>query len=162
MKTKIISPQKLKLILKTLQKRGKKIVFTNGCFDILHAGHVRYLKQAKKLGDILVLALNSDGSVRKIKGMNRPIVPQKERAEIVSSLEDVDFVTFFHEKDPYRIISFLKPNILVKGGDWKKNEIIGADIVVKNGGKIKVIPYLKGKSTTNIIQKIIRNYSDKF
>lgn len=144
--------------LKPLLKKKKKVVFTNGCFDILHAGHVRYLNAAKKCGDILVVALNSDRSVRKIKGHLRPIVPLKERAEIVGSLKMVDFVTFFHEDTPYKTIAALKPNILVKGGDWTKDKIVGADLVLKNGGKVKALPYVPGKSTTNIIDSILKKY----
>ncbi|HBQ20766.1 MAG TPA: D-glycero-beta-D-manno-heptose 1-phosphate adenylyltransferase [Deltaproteobacteria bacterium] len=158
MNKKIINSQKLKLKLLALQKKKKKIVFTNGCFDILHAGHIRYLKEAKKWGDVLVIALNSDVSVHKIKGPKRPIVPQQERAEVMAALECVDFVTFFNEDNPHRIISDLKPDILVKGGDWKPSQIIGSDIVLKNGGKVKSIRYHKGKSTTHIIQKILKMY----
>lgn len=153
----ILSAKKLKPILEKLKNKKKKIVFTNGCFDILHAGHVRYLTQAKKLGDILVVALNSDESVRKIKGPSRPIVPLKERAEIILALDAVDFVTFFDEENPYKIISDLKPNILVKGGDWKARQMIGSDIVLKNGGRVKRLRYHKGKSTTSIIETILRN-----
>ena len=156
---KILTAQKLKPKLLALQKKKKKIVFTNGCFDILHAGHVRYLKDAKKWGDILVIALNSDTSVHKIKGPKRPIVPQKERAEVMAALECVDFVTFFNEDNPYKIISYLKPDVLVKGGDWKPHQIIGSDVVLKNGGKVKSICYHTGKSTTHIIQKILKIYT---
>lgn len=153
---KIKTAAALKPILAAWQKRGKKIVFTNGCFDILHRGHVRYLSQARKCGDILVVALNSDRSVQRIKGKNRPIVSERDRAEVIASLESVDFVTFFDEDTPYHLISSLQPNILVKGGDWKKKEIVGADLVEKNGGEVKTISYLKGNSSTNIIQTILR------
>ena len=155
---KLYTVQKLKPLLGRLHRRKKKIVFTNGCFDILHAGHVRYLNQAKKYGDILVVALNSDISVQKIKGSLRPLVPLKERAEIMGSLKAVDFVTFFHEDTPYKTIATLKPDILVKGGDWTKDKMIGADLVLKNGGQVKTIHYVPGKSTTNIIETILRKY----
>jgi len=144
--------------IKNLKRRGKKIVFTNGCYDIIHAGHIRFLRKAKKLGGALVVAVNSDSSVRRIKSKKRPVVPQRERAEVLSALESVDIVTVFYEDDPYRIISAVKPDVLVKGGDWKINAIIGADVVRKNGGKVRNIKYEKGKSTTGIIRKVMRNY----
>lgn len=144
--------------IKALKKAGKKIVFTNGCYDLLHGGHVRFLSKARKLGDVLVLALNSDASVRRIKGPKRPITPQSERLELMSYLESVDIVTLFNENDPYNIISDIVPDLLVKGGDWGLDKIIGADIVKANGGKVKNIKYEKGKSTTNIIKKILKAY----
>ena len=156
--SKLYTVQKLRLLLARLQSKKKTVVFTNGCFDIFHAGHIRYLNQAKKCGDILVVALNSDRSVQKIKGSLRPIVPLKERAEIMGALRAVDFVTFFHEDTPYKTIAALKPNILVKGADWSKDKIIGADLVLKNRGKVKTIPYVPGKSTTNIIETILKKH----
>ncbi|OGQ13393.1 MAG: hypothetical protein A3B70_07215 [Deltaproteobacteria bacterium RIFCSPHIGHO2_02_FULL_40_11] len=153
---KIKTPQALKKIL--LPRKKKKVVFTNGCFDLLHVGHVQYLQKAKKLGDILVLALNSDASVQKIKGPNRPLVPFKQRAEIMAALECVDFVTSFSQPTPFNLIQFLKPHILVKGGDWKIKDIVGATTVLQNGGKVKTIRYLSGKSTTNLIQTILKKY----
>lgn len=153
-RTKIKSQKELKKILFKCQKEGKKIVFTNGCFDILHIGHVRYLSKAKACGDILVVALNSDRSVQRVKGKNRPIVSENNRAEVIASLESVDFVTFFEQVSPYNLISLLQPDILVKGGDWKKNKIIGSDLVLNRGGKVKTIHYVKGKSTTSIISQI--------
>ncbi|MCX7697900.1 MAG: D-glycero-beta-D-manno-heptose 1-phosphate adenylyltransferase [Candidatus Goldbacteria bacterium] len=155
----IFSRKKLLKILKKLKIQGKKIVFTNGCYDILHIGHIRFLKKAKKFGDILLVALNSDSSVKKIKGDKRPIIPQRERAEVLSALEFVDFITVFYEPDPYNIIKDIKPDVLVKGGDWPLNKIIGADIVKKSGGIVKNIKYIKGNSTTEIINKVLRNYS---
>jgi len=148
----------LAVLLASFRKKKKKIVFTNGCFDILHAGHVRYLAQAKKQGDILVVALNSDNSVKRVKGAKRPIVPLKERTEVIAALDAVDYVTSFNEETPYQVISLLKPDVLVKGGDWKKDQIIGADIVLKNGGKVKSIRYHKGKSTTHLIKRILESY----
>jgi rfaE bifunctional protein nucleotidyltransferase chain/domain len=155
----IFDRKKLIAKIKALKKQGKKIVFTNGCYDILHAGHVRFLKKAGKMGDVLLLALNSDSSVRRIKGPKRPITPQAERAELMSALEPVGLITVFYEDDPYEIIKDVKPDVLVKGGDWALDRIIGADIVRANGGKVRNIPYIKGKSTTNIIKKVLENYS---
>lgn len=150
----------IKLANKFFKKVNKKIVFTNGCFDILHVGHVRYLKEAKKLGDILVVGLNSDSSVNKIKGEKRPIVNEKERAEILLSLEAVDYVVIFEEETPFKLIKKINPDILVKGGDWKEEDIVGSDIVRKKGGTVKSISYIEGKSTTNIIEKITKRYGD--
>ncbi len=155
---KLYPVKNLKPLLAKLQRKKKKIVFTNGCFDILHAGHVRYLAAAKKCGDILVVALNSDISVKKIKGSLRPIVPLKERAQIMGSLKAIDFITFFHEDTPYKTIAALKPDVLVKGGDWAQDKIIGSDLVLKNGGRVKTIHYVQGKSTTNIIDTILKKY----
>jgi D-beta-D-heptose 7-phosphate kinase/D-beta-D-heptose 1-phosphate adenosyltransferase len=154
----IFNRRKLVAAVKALKKSGKKIVFTNGCYDLLHAGHVRFLKAAKKMGDVLLLALNSDSSVRRIKGPKRPITPQAERAELMAGLSCVDLVTIFNEADPLKIIKDVKPDVLVKGGDWPLDKIIGADIVRANGGKVKNIKYLKGKSTTNIIKKVLESY----
>jgi rfaE bifunctional protein nucleotidyltransferase chain/domain len=155
----IIAREKLKERLDILKGEGKTIVFTNGCFDIIHAGHVRYLSEAKKLGDILVLALNSDSSVRLIKGDERPIVPEEERAIVVGSLKSVDYVTVFDEETPLRLIEYLRPHILVKGGDWKEENVVGRDAVREWGGEVVIIPEVKGASTTNIIEKIRNNFS---
>jgi D-beta-D-heptose 7-phosphate kinase/D-beta-D-heptose 1-phosphate adenosyltransferase len=149
---------KLLRAIKGLKKSGKKIVFTNGCYDILHVGHVRFLAAAKKLGDVLLLALNSDASVKRIKGPKRPVICQQERAELMAALECVDIVTFFGEDDPYEIIKATVPDVLVKGGDWALDKIIGADVVTAAGGKVKNIKYIKGKSTTNVIAKILKYY----
>jgi rfaE bifunctional protein nucleotidyltransferase chain/domain len=155
----IVSKEILKEKLERLKSEGKKIVFTNGCFDIIHAGHVRYLREAKKLGDILVLALNSDSSVRLIKGDERPIVPEEGRAIVVGSLESVDYVALFDEETPLRLIEYLRPHILVKGGDWDEENVVGRDAVRKWGGEVVIIPEVKGASTTNIIEKIRNNFS---
>jgi rfaE bifunctional protein nucleotidyltransferase chain/domain len=155
----ILSREKLKERLDILKGEGKTIVFTNGCFDIIHAGHVRYLTEAKKLGDILVLALNSDSSVKVIKGDERPIVPEEERAIVVGSLESVDYVTLFDEETPLRLIEYLRPHILVKGGDWDEESVVGRDAVRQWGGAVVIIPEVKGASTTNIIEKIRNNFS---
>ncbi|GLI54409.1 MULTISPECIES: D-glycero-beta-D-manno-heptose 1-phosphate adenylyltransferase [Thermodesulfovibrio] len=153
---KIVHAMKLKNEIDNLKKQGNKIVFTNGCFDIIHVGHVRYLKEAKKLGDILVIGLNSDKSVKKIKPL-RPINPENERAEVLSSLEMVDFVTFFDEETPYNLIKFLEPDVLVKGGDWKVENIVGTELVKE----VHSLPYIEGISTTGIIERILKNYTTK-
>lgn len=140
--------------LRSLKKKGKSIVFTNGCFDILHKGHIKLLSEAKSLGDILVVALNTDRSVKKIKGDSRPINSQKDRACVLAALSVVDFVTFFNEPTPERIIRRLSPDILVKGGDWKRNDIIGADYMRQKGGKVCTIGFLRGYSTSSLINKM--------
>ncbi len=138
---------------------GKRVVFTNGCFDILHPGHTRYLCSAKELGDFLVVALNSDHSVRIIKGPKRPILGEQSRAELLAALECVDLVLLFDEDNPLRVISDLQPDILVKGGDWAEDKIIGADVVKRRGGQVKRIPFVTGFSTTDIITKIVDLYA---
>jgi len=157
----VLDISQLSSIVNSLKQAGKRIVFTNGCFDIIHVGHVRYLKEARSLGDVLVVGLNSDESVRAIKGMNRPIVPQGERAEVLSSLRDVDYVVIFNEPDPYNTIAALRPDILVKGGDWSIENIIGRDIVESYGGKVCTIPFIEGASSTNIIESIIKKYGEE-
>ena len=134
-------------------RSNKKIVFTNGCFDLLHVGHVRYLNEAKTHGDILVVGINSDASVQKLKGPNRPVQNQNDRAEILSNLKSVDFVTVFNEETPLELITVVRPNVLVKGGDWKPEQIVGSEFVLKNGGKVLSLKYYDGKSTTNLIEK---------
>lgn len=141
--------QNLKKICQKLRSEGKRIVFTNGCFDILHAGHVRYLKQARKLGDILIVGVNSDRSVSKIKP-GRPVNSERRRAEVLEALSMVDFIAFFDEKTPYNLIKALRPDLLVKGGDWKKADIIGSDIAKET----RSLPYVKGISTSGIIERI--------
>jgi len=138
---------------------GKKIIFTNGCFDILHPGHTRYLFAARELGDYLVVAVNSDRSVRAIKGSKRPILNEKIRAELVAALSCVDYVLIFDEDNPLEVIRYLLPDILVKGGDWSEEEIIGADVVKEAGGEVKVIPYITGFSTSDLIKKVISLHS---
>jgi len=148
-KNKILNWNELKKVVDSAKAAGKKVVFTNGCFDILHVGHIRYLKEAKKLGDILVIGLNSDKSVSSIKP-GRPLNPQNQRAEVISSLDMVDYVTLFDEDTPYEVIKLLQPDVLVKGGDWKKEDIIGSDIAKETHS----LPYIKGISTTEIIERI--------
>ena len=157
-KQKIKSREDLKKIVKDLKKQNKIIVTTNGVFDILHLGHIKYLEKAKKLGDILIVALNSDSPVKQIKGPKRPINNQDVRAETLSALECVDYIVIFDEVDPVKILSEIKPNIHVKGGDYKITQIIEKDIVEKNNGKIILIPKIKGYSTTNLIKRILNNY----
>ncbi len=140
--------------IRRLQNRGKKIVFTNGCFDLIHAGHVRLLNQAKKLGDILVVGLNSDASVRRIKGRGRPILPLRDRIEVLVNLKCVDHVVPFSEDTPRRLIEKIRPDVLIKGGDWGAGAMIGGDSVRRRGGRVVSGLYVKGKSTTAIIRKI--------
>ena len=136
-------------------REGKKVVFTNGCFDILHRGHVSYLNEAKSLGDLLVIGINTDKSVKRLKGEDRPINNQNDRAFMLENLKAVDFVFFFEENDnPYELISEIQPDILVKGGDWKVEDIIGHDIVIKKGGEVKSLKFEDGYSTTNLIGKV--------
>ena len=141
-----------------LKKENKKVVFTNGCFDILHAGHVDYITKAKEKGDILIVAVNSDSSMKRIKGMSRPIVPQNERAFIISNLKPVDYVVIFEEDTPFEIITKLIPDILVKGEDWSIENIVGRDIVEANGGKVETIKFVNNQSTTNIIKTILERF----
>ena len=156
MRNKIKTKDELRDILEGVKRRGKKIVFTNGCFDILHVGHVRCLEEASKLADTLVVALNSDRSVRTIKGPPKPFTPEAERAEVLSALACVDYVVIFDEPDPLELITFLKPNVLVKGGDWTSETTIGREVVEKAGGKVVIIPQIQGVSTTGIIDRIIK------
>jgi D-glycero-beta-D-manno-heptose 1-phosphate adenylyltransferase len=134
--------------------KGKKIVFTNGCFDIIHRGHVSYLSEAKKLGDLLVIGLNADESVKRLKGSERPINNENDRKFVLSELKSVDFVEIFHEDTPLNLILKVKPNILVKGGDWKIDQIVGAKEVISNGGEVFSLQFINGYSTTSIIEKI--------
>ena len=131
-----------------------KIVFTNGCFDVLHFGHVQYLMEAKKLGDLLVVGLNSDASVRRLKGESRPINGEKERAFVLAALAFVDYVVVFEEDTPKELIEVVKPNVLVKGGDYKIENIVGADFVMQNGGTVTTIPFVEGFSSTHIIEQL--------
>ncbi|KAF0151278.1 MAG: Bifunctional sugar kinase/adenylyltransferase [Ignavibacteria bacterium] len=147
-------------IRKLLKAQNKKVVFTNGVFDILHAGHVDYLDKAKELGDVLIVGINSDASVKRIKGELRPVVPQHERAFIVSSLKPVDYATIFEEDTPFNIISLLIPDVLVKGADWSKDKIVGADVVESNGGSVETIKFVNQTSTTNIIKTVTEKYKD--
>lgn len=155
-KQKVVSLPVLKKKIAQLRRSGKKIAFTNGCFDILHLGHVTYLEQAKKNGRALIVGVNSDSSVRRIKGKQRPIVPQQARAAVLAALTSVDYVVIFTEDTPLKTIQAIKPDILIKGADWKGKEVIGSDIVGKNGGKVEFIKYIPQNSTTNIIDNVLK------
>jgi rfaE bifunctional protein nucleotidyltransferase chain/domain len=156
--SKILNPPALADRLKDLRSAGKCVVFTNGCFDILHIGHVRYLSAARNEGDLLVVGLNSDQSVNLIKGKRRPIVEQNQRSEMLASLQVVDYVTLFDEPDPFKLIQLLKPSILVKGKDWAEDKIIGADFVKANGGRVVRVPLVGDASTSGIIERIVKRF----
>lgn len=151
---KIKSLSSMKEKTDALKAQGKRIVFTNGCFDLLHPGHTRYLQDARRLGDFLVVAVNSDRSVREIKGEGRPVMPEKDRTEVLAALGFVDGVVLFNEENPLDVIRLLLPHVLVKGGDWPKEKIIGADVVKEAGGEVRSIPFVSGYSTTAIIRKL--------
>jgi rfaE bifunctional protein nucleotidyltransferase chain/domain len=158
---KVVGRRTLKRKVDSLKQAGKRVVFTNGCFDLLHVGHVRSLQQARSRGDCLVVGVNSDSSVRQIKGRDRPIVPQRERAEVLAALACVDWVTVFEEPDPLALIRLLVPDVLVKGADWKEGEIVGADVVRATGGKVARSNVKLGLSTTRLIETILTRYADK-
>jgi D-glycero-beta-D-manno-heptose 1-phosphate adenylyltransferase len=163
----VISLQKIKSLEEVVQIRarlrelGKKLVFTNGCFDILHAGHVRYLNQARALGDALVVGLNSDRSVRGNKGESRPIVPESERAEVLAALACIDLIFIFDDPTPKRVIDAIVPDVLVKGADWGISEIVGRDTVENAGGVVLNLPLVEGTSTTDIIRKVVENFGTR-
>lgn len=156
LKDKIQTQNALSKKVARLKKAGKRVVFTNGCFDILHYGHAKYLEDAKALGDVLVVAVNSDSSVRRIKGDNRPIVSASDRVSLVAALESVDYCLIFNEDTPLIAIKKLKPDILVKGADWKAADIVGGKFVDSYGGTVKTIKLIKGRSTTSLIKKIAK------
>lgn len=159
-KQKIQDRSQLASILQQAKTDGAVVVTTNGCFDVLHLGHLRYLQAARQLGDLLVVAVNSDTSVRQLKGENRPLVPEVERAEMLAGLECVNYVVIFPELTPINLLSELKPNIHVKGGDYKLEELIEREVVEANGGKVIVGLNVPGKSTTNLIEVICKRYTD--
>ena len=156
--SKIMDDRSLASKLDGFRKAGKIVVFTNGCFDILHVGHVRYLTAARKEGDLLVVGLNSDASAKLIKGSQRPIVEQAQRSEILASLQVVDYVTFFDDTDPLILIQHLKPAVLVKGADWRAADIIGADFVKSRGGRVVRVPLVKDISSSTIIDRIVKRF----
>ncbi len=164
---KVVSLQEISRITPRAKKQGKKVVFTNGCFDLLHVGHIKLLKKAKSLGDILIVGLNSDSSIKKLnrepsrrdKDDKRPILPQKDRAEILAGLESVDYVCLFNEQTPLNLIRSILPDVLVKGADYKMAQIVGGEEVLKNGGKVVTVPLYKGKSTTQLIHSIVKRYT---
>lgn len=159
---KIFTKETLQRQLAVWRFQGKKVVFTNGCFDLLHLGHIDYLSKAADLGNILIIGLNSDESTARLKGPHRPITPEESRAMVLASLSFVDAVILFEEDTPYDLISFILPDILVKGGDYRPETVVGADIVEKNGGEVIILPYIQGYSTTRIEEKIFlaRNKKD--
>ncbi len=161
MREKIRKKEDLYSIIKALKAKGKRIVFTNGCFDLLHVGHIRYLEKARSLGDILIVGLNSDRSVRIIKGPERPILPEGERAEVLSGLGCVDYITLFDEDTPLELITLLQPHILVKGGDWTRETTVGREVVEKSGGQVIILPFEEGSSTSNLIKTILKRYDKK-
>ena len=154
MPDKILTAKALTAALDARRARGERIVFTNGCFDLLHVGHTRYLQEAKKLGDCLVVGLNSDASVRAIKPKGRPLVPQAQRAEVLAALACVDHVVIFDEPDPRNLIASVQPDVLVKGGDWPPDQIVGREIVQARGGKVVTIPLVPDVSTTSLVRRI--------
>ena len=162
-----MSVQKIKTLAEVvriraqLQNEGKKLVFTNGCFDLLHIGHVRYLNHARDMGDALVVAVNSDRSLREIKGEGRPIVPEAERAEVLAALACVDYVFIFDDATPQRVIDAIVPDVLVKGADWGISEIVGRATVEGAGGVVRNIPLVEGSSTTGIIEKVLEHFGKK-
>ncbi len=157
---KIYQKKELAVLLENLKSKGKVVVTTNGCFDVLHLGHLRYLQAARQLGDLLVVAINSDSSVRELKGVNRPLIPEAERAEMLAGLECVDYVVIFPELTPMKLLADLKPNIHVKGGNYKLEELVERKVVEENGGEVVIGLNIPGKSTTNIIDLIIKRYGN--
>jgi len=151
----IPSQESISLEVRQLQRQGKRVVFTNGCFDILHPGHIDLLRRARSLGDVLVVAINSDASVRRLKGPLRPVFPETERAELLSALDMVDFVCSFDEDTPLKVIQTIRPDILVKGADWTSN-IVGQKEVEGWGGRVEALPLVEGQSTTNVIDRVLR------
>ncbi len=152
---KILALKDLLPVRARLRRKGKTVVFTNGCFDLIHAGHIRLFRFAKRHGDVLIVALNADASIRKLKGPSRPVFPLRERLEILSAVADIDYVTWFCEETPRKIIAALLPDVLVKGGDWGAGEIVGREEVEAAGGKVVRAPYLRGHSSTSIIDRIL-------
>ncbi len=158
---KILKLPELEKKVRRLKEQGKTVVFTNGCFDLLHVGHIRYLQESRTLGDCLVVGLNSDSSVRRLKGQKRPLISEDERAHILSALDCVDYLILFSEPTPLKLIRRLKPHILVKGGDYRKSEVVGSDFVESYGGRIHLVPVVRGKSTTGLVRKIVERYTNK-
>ncbi len=156
---KIKKLDELITIIEAEKALNHKVVFTNGCFDILHSGHVLYLEEASQQGDLLVLGLNSDQSVKRLKGESRPVNNQEDRAIVLSAISSIDYIVIFEEDTPFSLIEKIKPNVLVKGGDWTIDQIVGSDIVLSNGGSVKSLSFKEGKSTTSIIRKVVQNES---
>ena len=154
---KLKSSDEITVIAAKARADGKVVVFTNGCFDLIHRGHVHVLREAKAAGDLLIVGINTDRSVKSIKGKSRPIVSEIDRVELIAAMEMVNYVVLFDEPDPTRLIAAIKPNVLAKGGDYNSDQVVGRELVERAGGRIAVIPYLQGFSTTEIIERI-RNY----
>ena len=152
--------EEMKEIRQQLKNQNRKVVFTNGCFDLIHAGHVDYLSKAKALGDVMIVGLNSDASVERIKGSKRPILNETERSFIISNLKPVDYVMLFDEDTPKLLIEELLPDILVKGADWEIENIVGKDVVIANGGEVRTIEFVNEQSTSNIIKIIADRFKD--
>ncbi len=161
MKKKIIPGFQIEDLISDLKKKGQKIVFTNGCFDLLHVGHVRYLQEARTLGDCLIVGLNSNQSIGLIKDPARPLISEEQRAEVLAALTCVDYITLFDEADPFQLIEKIRPHVLVKGADWSMNSIIGADLVSSYGGEVRRVELVPSISTSEIINRIISRYGKK-
>ena len=153
---KIHARRALAGIIRHLKREGRRVVFTNGCFDLLHLGHVTLLERSKRLGDVLIVAINSDRSVRVLKGESRPIVHERDRARLLAALSVVDYVTIFDEPTPYRLIAQLKPDLLVKGADWAFKGVVGRDLLKRSGGRVVRVPLVSGYSTTKLVERIVR------
>ncbi|MBC7421703.1 MAG: D-glycero-beta-D-manno-heptose 1-phosphate adenylyltransferase [Bdellovibrio sp.] len=151
--TRVLSDQNISETVEKYRAQNKKIVFTNGCFDLLHIGHVRYLEQAKSLGDLLIVGINTDASVKKLKGPTRPIQNENDRADILAALKSVDHTILFDDETPLELIKKVKPDFLVKGGDWKPEQIVGSDFVMSYGGQVRSLKFIDGRSTTSMIEK---------
>ena len=157
---KVLALEDLPARVSELRQRGRKIVFTNGCFDILHPGHLSYLQKARALGDVLIVGINSDRSVKELKGNLRPIFDQQERCQLLAGLESVSFITIFDESTPRDLIKVILPNVLVKGGDWRLEQIVGREEVEASGGRVVSVPYEEGYSSSAIIQRILKRYRE--
>jgi rfaE bifunctional protein nucleotidyltransferase chain/domain len=151
----------LVVIREELKRQNKKVVFTNGCFDLLHSGHIHLFREAKKMGDVFMVAVNDDISIKAIKGISRPIFPLDERIEILGAIEEIDYLTSFSEETPQKVISRLLPDVLVKGGDWKPEEVVGKIEVEGAGGEVIIIPYLEGYSSSEIVKRIVSSIKSK-
>ncbi len=161
MKNKIIPRTRIKNLIGDLKNQGQKIVFTNGCFDLLHVGHVRYLQEARALGNRLIIGLNSDQSVRSIKDPHRPLIPEDQRAEVLAALECIDYVILFDEDDPLELIKEIRPDVLAKGADWPMDKIVGADLVHSYGGEVRRVELVPSISTSEIINRILSRYGGR-
>ena len=161
MKKKIIPRSRIKNLIGDLRNQGQKIVFTNGCFDLLHVGHVRYLQEARTLGNRLIIGLNSDRSVRSIKDPHRPLIPEDQRAEVLAALECIDYVILFDEDDPLELIKEIRPDVLAKGADWPMDKIVGADLVHSYGGEVRRVELVPSISTSEIIKRILSRYGGR-